>query len=137
MAKLTVAKWKKKVWVVFSKYIRLRDADDNGCCRCVTCGKPFHYKAIHAGHFIPKRNNAVMFEETNVSCQCVYCNMFMHGQGAKYYKFMLEKYGQEEIDRLMDLDKTIRKFSVSELEEMYHEYREKVKRIAKEKGIEL
>ena len=126
---------KKKAWAAFSKYIRLSYADKNGNCTCVTCGSVKPYKEIHAGHFIPKRNNAVMFEETNVHPQCPYCNLYMHGQGAKYYKFMLEKYGQEEIDRLMDLDKTTKQFSACDVEEMIVDYRGKVKELRQDKGL--
>ncbi len=133
--KTTVPKLKKKLWGIFSQYIRLKYSDDNGYCTCVTCGSIKQYKEIHAGHFIPKRNNAVMFEETNVHPQCPYCNLYMHGQGARYYKFMLEKYSQEEIDRLMELDKTTRKYSIWELEEMIEDYKQKVKELRKTKGL--
>ena len=32
---------------IFSEYIRLNDADDNGFCQCITCGSIKHWKNIH------------------------------------------------------------------------------------------
>ena len=37
-AKPTVSKLKKKLDAIFSKYIRLKDADKNGYVKCYTCG---------------------------------------------------------------------------------------------------
>jgi hypothetical protein len=36
----------KKYDAVFSQYIRLRDADKNGICSCITCGAKVHWKNI-------------------------------------------------------------------------------------------
>jgi len=47
--KETPAKLKKKLWQVFSKYIRARDN-----YTCVTCGKKGEGSGIHAGHYITK-----------------------------------------------------------------------------------
>jgi len=38
---------------IFSKYIRLRDSDKNGYCKCVTCPKTGFWTkdGMQAGHF--------------------------------------------------------------------------------------
>jgi hypothetical protein len=42
---------------VFSEYVRLRDADDNGWVRCITCGNAYPWKGtsnLHNGHYISR-----------------------------------------------------------------------------------
>ena len=113
---------KKKLWTLVSKYIRLKYADDNGYCSCVTCGTTKHYKQMQAGHFIPKKKgNAIFFQETNIHPQCYQCNINLGGYGAMYYTYMLDMYGQEEIDRLMALTGTTVKLDYDELTREYQE----------------
>ncbi len=33
---------------------RISAADDNGYCKCVSCGTIKHYKEMDGGHYIPK-----------------------------------------------------------------------------------
>ena len=35
----TISKLKKKLDKIFSEYIRLRDCDYKGNCKCISCGK--------------------------------------------------------------------------------------------------
>lgn len=93
---------KAKAWKLFSEWIRRKDADEFGYTNCVTCGVRKHYKELQAGHFIPGRSNSILFEESGVHPQCRRCN-YNEGNGPEYYPFMLNKYGQEEIDRLRSL----------------------------------
>lgn len=50
--KPSVAKLKKKLWTLFSEYIRRLYSHDD-ICECVTCGVKKHWKELQAGHFIP------------------------------------------------------------------------------------
>ena len=59
--KSSISKLKKKLWTLFSKYIRLRDSDYRGICSCCTCGIKKHYKEMQAGHFLPGRRNSILF----------------------------------------------------------------------------
>ena len=58
----------------FSKFIRLRDADENGIIRCISCGKPVFWKQSDAGHFIKRQHKATRFNEKNANAQCKECN---------------------------------------------------------------
>jgi hypothetical protein len=89
---------KKNSWKLFSRYIRLKDADDNGFVKCVTCGTVKHYKEMHAGHYL---HNKCDYDERNVHPQCIKCNHFLHGNGIEYHKYMLKTYSQDEIDILV------------------------------------
>jgi len=113
---------KKKLWNLVSRYIRLKYSDDNGYCSCVTCGQTKHYKQMQAGHFIPKKKgNAIYFIEENIHPQCYQCNINLGGYGAMYTRFMLETYGQEKIDELLDLAGTTVKLDLDQLTEEYQE----------------
>ena len=60
MAKTTTSKLKAKLDKLFSEYIRKRDSDHRGVCKCISCGKeaPAFGGSIHAGHFMSRRHLA-------------------------------------------------------------------------------
>jgi len=66
---------KRKVWKLFSEYIRLRDClettglKDYG--KCITCSKIIPRTLLQAGHFIPGRHNANLFSEEGCHAQCL------------------------------------------------------------------
>lgn len=67
---------KRKLWDVFSKYVKKRDNNI-----CFTCGKIAYGNAMHAGHFIPKSvgGMALYFHPDNVRAQCAHCNLWLGG----------------------------------------------------------
>jgi len=76
--KLKFSTEKQKAWALFSKYIRLRDAlatiGNRRQCKCITCDDVrniYGVGCMQAGHFIPGRNNAVLFNEEQVHGQCL------------------------------------------------------------------
>lgn len=130
--KPTVSKLKKKLWRdYFSPYIRLRYADQHtGLVTCVTCGEVKHWKIGDAGHFLPGRSSAILFDIRNVHFQCKPCNGGFRRQkltklevADKYKEFMVKTYGQGVVDELKKLDKTTRQFTVPELLEMIEFYK--------------
>ena len=131
MKKLTVAKKKKKVWVVFSIYIRLRDClKTTGCTSwglCITCSKRYHFKLLQAGHFIPGRHNANLFSEKGTHAQCYNCNVNLRGSTLEYRRKIIELYGKGADVELEDIDRQKAKFTISELEELEASLKEKIK----------
>lgn len=122
---------KGHAWDAFSKYIRLRDglitmgSKEEG--RCFTCDRVtplFKRGGGQAGHFEEGRGNAILFEETNCHLQCYQCNVPKHGNQKVYEEKMLERYGQEEIDRLKALKKTTKNFTLEEITAIRDEYKE-------------
>lgn len=103
----TKTDWIDWLWPTFSRYIRLRD-----CLRttgrathgkCVTCGKIKPMKQLQAGHFIPGRTDAILFDPKQVHAQCYRCNMKLQGMWHVYYKFMLsEGYTHDDIQDMID-----------------------------------
>lgn len=107
MKKVTTASLKKKLWKVFSAYIRKRDKGI-----CFTCGKYAEGMAYHAGHFIPKSAGglALYFHEDNVHGQCAGCNLFLQGNQYIYG----QKLGKKKADELYKLKQSTEKWSVQD-----------------------
>lgn len=122
----TVSKVKKQAWEYFSKYIRMRNANSKGFASCVTCGAYKHWKELQAGHFIPGRNNSILFDERGCFQQCYRCNVPLKSNPRAYDAFMRSQFGEEIIKELEDLDRQIRPFKVYELEEIRDLYKNKV-----------
>ena len=101
---------KKLAWEAFSRYIRLRDcinttgSPDFGYC--ITCREAFPYSKLQAGHYIPGRGNAVLFDEDGVNAQCTQCNIFKHGDPITYREVLVEKFGEDFV-KLMELKRHI------------------------------
>lgn len=133
MAKSSVSKSKKKAWTEFSRFIRTRDclkttgSTESG--RCCTCGKLYPFSRLQAGHFVPGRRNAGLFDERGVHAQCYACNVGLHGNWPKYLRFMEAEYGQDVIDELIDLRHVTLKFTAEDLDERAREYRERTREL--------
>ena len=121
---------KKKAWVLFSRYIRLRDClKTTGTTThgvCITCGKNYPFESLQAGHFIAGRSNAVLFDEHGVFAQCYACNVGLHGNVLEYRRKIIEMYG-EGSDEVMEVEsKKTKKFTVQELQDLIEELKIKI-----------
>lgn len=101
----TLARHKYDAKVVFQRWIRMRDADENGYVTCCCCGKIGFWKGdgFDAGHFVPATSMATCFDPRNVHTQCKGCNGFGMKYGHanhEYDEFMQERYGREVIIEL-------------------------------------
>ena len=116
------AKLKKRLWAIFSQYIRNRD---NGIC--ISCGKQYFWKKTDAGHYIPRTAGlATYFDERNVNCQCTYCNRWMHGNLSRYAIALRKKYGETILEDLDNKRKTITKITDIEYIELIKKYKVKL-----------
>ncbi len=113
---------KNRAWNLFSLYIRLRAADDDGYVECVTCGTKRHYKKMQAGHFIDGRKNAVLFDERIVYPQCYRCNVALNGNKVAYTLFMLKKHTRAEIAGFEALKNEIRRYKAEDYEDIADKY---------------
>ena len=120
MKKQTNAQLKKKLWKVFSEYIRKRDRGI-----CFTCGRHAEGSGYHAGHFISKSVGglALYFHEKNVCGQCYNCNINL---GGNQYIFgtKLGRATVEELER--ERQKVIKDFP---FEAKIAYYKEKIARL--------
>lgn len=127
----SVSSVKKKVWALFSEYIRTRDClKTTGCTSwglCITCDKRIHFKLLQAGHFIPGRHNSNLFSERGVHAQCYNCNINLKGNTLIYRRKIIELYGENADVKLEEVARQIKKFTVSDLEALTDEIKSKLK----------
>ena len=128
---------KKTAWIMFSKYIRMRDClktlNSTKYGLCCTCGKMFKFEELQAGHFTSGRKLSTLFDEINVHAQCRACNIFKQGNKFEYAAFMIKRYGEDEILNLHTKDHVIKKYSVNDYLEIEQEYKIKYFELLKEK----
>ena len=131
--KQSISSLKKKVWVEFSKCIRLRDClQTTGCTSfglCITCGKWYHLKLLQAGHFIPGRHNSNLFSEEGTHAQCYNCNINLRGNTLEYRRKIIEMYGEGYDEILEQKARIITKFNHQELERLLEHYTYKIKEL--------
>lgn len=123
--KPTKGKLVKKLDIVFSRWVRMSNADHTGQCECVTCGKKEHWKQIQAGHFMSRRHYSTRWDEQNVKPQCRACNVFSQGRQYEYSRYL----GVQLSDSLLFKSKQLTKFSVSDIQQMIDDYSERIKKL--------
>jgi len=107
---------------VFSQYIRLRDSDKNGICKCITCGGYHHWKQLDNGHFVKRQHLSLRFNEINCNAQCRKCNWLGQGEDVKYQAALQKKYGDDIIDKLLAAKNQAAKFSQFEIDALTKHY---------------
>ena len=119
-------KLRKKLTIEFNKFIRLRDKD----LPCISCGTE---KATDAGHYWPTSQYpqpSMRFSEINVHGQGARCNRFLEGNRQGYRKGLIQRYGEEileKLDILRSLPQTT--WTVFEYESMIKVYKQKCREI--------
>lgn len=138
MTKKTNNPAKAKAWKTFSRYVRIRDCLETTGLPfvgiCVTCDKCFHISALQAGHCLSGRRNARLCNEKLVFAQCNHCNLTLNGRPKRYRKRMIEKYGQEEFDRMVVESKKIIHDRDMDFEGIEKEYKERLIRLMRDFG---
>ena len=132
----SISKLKKELDKWFSLYIRLRDANEYGMVQCITSGRIYHYKKIHAGHFMSRRHMSTRWCELNVSPQSAADNLFGQGEQYKFGLALDAKYGEGTAEELQLKSRQTLKISRVEYEEKISYYKNIVNKLKKEKGIE-
>ena len=131
-----ISKLKKELDKWFSLYIRLKNSTDEGLVQCFTSGRVYHYKSIHAGHFMSRKHLSTRWCETNVQPQSAADNLFGQGEQFKFGINLDAKYGEGTAEELQLKARQIQKFSRVDYEEMISYYKETVNKLKKEKSIE-
>lgn len=125
----TVNSLKKKADRLFSEFVRLEEANENGWVKCCTCDKTIHWKKADAGHFITRAWNGTRYYQKNVASQCRYCNRYREGEKDLFAKFLKNKYGNRIIDHLRKRANKTKHFTVGELEEFCAEIKFKIEKL--------
>ena len=106
---------------------------------CVTCGQTVRCDKANGGHFIPRGCLPFRWDEKNVHCQCVSCNLYKNGAYIEYSQWFIKQYGQEVFDRYVE---TFRKwragkippFKIDELRKQYDKLLKQGRELEKKVG---
>jgi len=131
----SISKLKKELDKWFSLFIRLRDCDDLGFVKCFTSGKYYHYKNIHAGHFMSRKCLSTRWCEINVQAQSVADNLFAQGRQYQFGINLDAQFGEGTAEKLQIKSKQTQKFTRADYEEKISYYKLAVENLKKEKGI--
>lgn len=99
------AKLKSHLWELCRLITRKRYGDT-----CFTCGrKDLVGSNLHCGHFIPSAAGGAFlrYNLQNLRIQCYHCNVNLGGNGAQYYRRLVEEEGQLYVDNLFQLKNTM------------------------------
>jgi hypothetical protein len=131
--KPTVSKLKKKLDAIFSKYVRLSNADKNGYVKCYTCGvkKYWEKDGMQAGHFMSRKHTSTRFDEQNVKPQCYSCNCHFYGRQFVFGKNLDKEFGKGTADALLQKSRQTQKNTVIDLQELIELYSNKLDNLVK------
>ena len=118
-----------KLWKVFSEYIRRRDADKDGNCKCFTCNLVRNWKQMDCGHGIPRQHKATKFSEINNHAQCKRCNGFEGGKREVYKVEVDKRYGPGTWHKLELASKITLKRTQFEIDTMTEFYKQELKKL--------
>jgi len=121
---------KKKLDNIFKLYIRMRDLP-NGYGNCCSCNRQILFSESDGGHFINCGAMPVRWDEMNVHAQCRPCNRFKEGNGPGYTLFMIDRYGRDRVQLLIQKSEVTTKYWDFEVEMMIKDYRARVKDMKK------
>lgn len=99
----TIKQLESKLWKECRRIILDIYEKKDGSHECYTCGKQrLEKQNRQIGHFIPKSvcGAYLKYSLRNLRVQCYFCNINCGGNGAIFYKLLVEREGQEYIDQL-------------------------------------
>ena len=112
----------KRLDIVFSLYIRLRQAD-NEMVECFTCGKISHFKrGMQCGHFMSRKHYATRWDAANCQVQCYACNVMRYGEQYKFGLKLEDLFGKGIAEDLLQKSRTTVKYSNDDLESLITYY---------------
>lgn len=110
--KTTLAGLKRKLWALFSAYVKARDG-----ATCVTCGKAgLEGAQLQAGHWISRARHSTIFHPLNCASQCNVCNLYGRGKPAEFAVYLLDKYGEAQVRSLVSRSNQLHAWKKPQLE---------------------
>jgi len=127
--RVSIAKLKEDCAKLTQKLVRLKAADKNGYCECVTCGIRKHWKEMQGGHFIERRKTSTLLVEENIHPQCPGCNLYrmkLSSTILAYRRYMVDMYGEHFVTQLEIESSKPKKFTADELYTLKKELNERI-----------
>lgn len=132
----TLRKLVDDVAVALQRHVRLKEAVDNdGYCKCWSCGLVKHWKECDGGHFVSRNHQATKIMEENIHPQCKGCNL-RSGKGdtlinLDYRRRMIEFYGEAFVIELEGMARHPADFNRMDLEQQLAELKAKNRELEK------
>jgi len=117
----------KKAWKLMSEYVRSKDADFQGYTKCYTCHKMINWKEANAGH---RHHGKLDFDERNIKCQCVQCNLHLSGNLGEYERHLITDYGLEWSNQLKLDANTHLGYQISDLKAIIDDLKQKIDKLS-------
>ena len=124
---------KEKLDIIFSRFIRLRDTNQEGIGNCIDCGERGEWHEFDTGHFISRDRLATRWDEMNCAAQKSSCNRFHSGRQFEFSKGLDNRYGAGTADSILAKSYQEIKYSTVEMKDLIVYYQEKVERLLKDK----
>ena len=127
----TIAKEVDDVAKLMQKLVRLKAADDNGYVKCCTCGvvRMFNDR-MQGAHFIGRGKLATKIMIENCHPACALCNQWAHKTTLgvlEYRRYMVGMYGEDAVDELEALSRTIKKYTRQEVADIKTDFLKQIK----------
>lgn len=122
----------------FSILMRATEANEQGVVRCCTCQKWLSWKGTgnaHWGHWQSRGFNSVRFDPKNGGIQCRVCNTYLEGRKQDMEAYLIQRYGEGEVNRVRAYAGIQTKISNQELAEMAAKFRAEAREIIKQKNL--
>lgn len=127
-----VSKLMRELDTIFSRYVRLKNADGEGMVLCYTCCYRAHYKKMQNGHYLSRFYKKYRYDERNCRVQCSMCNMWKNGDIATFRMKLVAELGAQEVESMENDYKELYKLTVPFLEETLAHYQEAVENLSRE-----
>lgn len=122
--------------ILFSRFIKKRDADSRGSVTCPCCGGSFNLKeknqsgeyVVQCLHFVKRGVIQLRYSCNNAHAGCSRCNsdMFNNPDGLAYRRFrgfLVDAVGEDKVQEMEDEKNKIGKVSSSLLNEIIEKYK--------------
>ncbi|EEU9470403.1 hypothetical protein FWY15_16835 [Escherichia coli] len=131
------SQWDREAQSAFNRYIRIRDEGKP----CVSCGNPLLGKsnyltgsAIDASHYRSRgAASHLKFNVFNVHSACTRCNRQLSGNAVEYRIRLVERIGQERVERL-ESDNEPRRFDIPYLQRIKSIFTRKARALEKRRS---
>lgn len=114
---------------IFSRFIRLRDCDENGYISCYCCGAVYYWTECECMHFVPRIHKNTRYSEDNCHGGCSTCNGPVMRGNLKAYGEHLEKDRAGTVEGLEEQARAPYKYDIPELKELIAYYSKEVKKM--------
>lgn len=122
-----------------ARYKGARKKGNHWVNNCVSCGQPVRCDKANGGHFCSRSCYPLRWDEKNVNCQCVHCNLYKNGAYIEYSQWFIKTYGEHTFNRYVDLYRqwqvgAIPAVKIGEIREKYDYWLEKGRALEKKVG---